>query len=409
MYLYAALFIGLLIYYAKKTKFSLNPGILIIAFYTLIAILGPAAYYQMPKDNFFHIYDFTNVTLLPYLYLFVTSVLFILPIFKFKYYANRPCINVSLKAVRYLCWFYIFCAIISIFLYYRTISNYTIDDLAEIRMNVYQGEMNNAYGNIFEHFFLSFTSHLNQAIVIIFFYLLAYYRNQFKTYFFVLLFIAVTVPIFGDALRTVSRGMIITLFIELALGYSFFSQQYTRKLKRTIVIVVLSLLPILWLYSQTVTEARFGEGDDATSSLICYWGQPPVIFNSQVFGMDKMAYGQRFFYSIAKYMGYDPDRTLAIIGKNFNPCFDTFIGDFYMDFSWLGTIILSILIPYIVTRYFNRNRYNLGHLYLMFFYVLTIQHGALVTKIDMITDVLFVFAIYLFLSKVTSKVVKRKI
>lgn len=149
-----------------------------------------------------------------------------------------------------------------------------------------------------------------------------------------------------------------------------------------------------------VTEARFGEGDDSISSLICYWGQPPIIFNSQVAALNESLGGIRFFKPIAEYFGINTTQEIHELGKHFIPCFDTFIGDLYFDFSYLGVIILTIIVPLFVKNFINKNSYlGIGHLYIMCFYCLFLQHGALVTKTGYCTEVLFAIAMYLLLKK----------
>lgn len=239
---YAGLFITLILWYIKKYSLQLTPGFILIGFYTLIAILGIPAYNMMKYDNFFHQYNFQNLTLIPYLFLFITTLLFLIPTFNYHKIIQSKPINYSIKRIRLFSYIYILCAFISIYFYYRTNMHiYVNEDLAEVRNNMYLGEQINAYNNTFERIFLSITSHFNIVAIIIFFLLLAKERESFSKLFFILLAIAIVIPPIGDAMRTISRGMIISLIINLSLGYSFFSTYYTKKIKKNMLLTIIGV------------------------------------------------------------------------------------------------------------------------------------------------------------------------
>lgn len=388
--------------YLKKTKFDFSPGFIVVGFYTIVAVLGIPAYNMLPKDDFFYRYDFTNVTFLPYVLLFVATYFLWKPIFSFKEKIIKTPLNISLKKVEWLSYLYIALAFFSIFLYYRLIRSMSIEDMAMIRVDVYQGEQQLAYGNLFERAALSFTSRLNTLMTVVFFLLLAKYRDYFSKVFFILLGIAIILPIIGDAARTVSRGVVISLIIQLALGFSFFAQFYTKKIKKLLFLCAIFVLIGILIYSLIVTEARFGDGDTGFSSLICYWGQPPIVFNSQVMEVTDFGWGRRLFLPIADYLGFAPKTFLAEQGRAYNPCFITNIGGMYLDFSLLGVCLLVILIPYLINKFLrNQKTINMGTLYLMMFYCLYVQHGALVTKSGYIEDILIALILYFIFKKIT--------
>ena len=278
----------------------------------------------------------------------------------------------------------------------------SIEDLAMIRVDVYEGEQQLAYGNIFERIALSFTSRLNILMTVIFFLLLAKYRELFSKKFFILLGISIILPIIGDAIRIVSRGVVISLIIQLGLGFSFFTPFYSKKLKTLLLLCVIFILIGVLSYSMIVTNARFGDNDSGFSSLICYWGQPPIVFNSQVMEVDEFGWGRRLFLPIADYLGFTPKTFLAVQGRAYNPCFITNIGGMYLDFSLLGVCLLVTLIPYLINTFLkNQKIINMGTLYLMMFYCLYIQHGALVTKSGYIEDLLIALILYFVFKKIT--------
>lgn len=246
---------------------------------------------------------------------------------------------------------------------------------------------------------LFFTFNLNVLASIVFFYILSNTQIILNKWWIYGLGLGVLMPPFMVAIMTASRGMIIGEVFQLMLCYSYFEGSYSRKLKKTLIVLCCLILVIFWTYSMLVTQSRFGKGDDAFSSLVSYFGQPTLVFNSQTSAITDYALGARFFYPWLESFGIDPETILKPIVKSWNPCFDTFVGDLYVDFGPIGTIILALIISYFVTKYFStRKSMSLPNLYLMTFYCVTLQHGALVTGYGFCMNIVYCIVIY-YLSK----------
>ena len=378
-----------------------SPGMVLVFFYTFIACVSIPAYLLLPHESFFQRYDFSNITFVPYVFLFFIVYMFIKPVFAFNSIIKKAQFNMNLKRVRILVYCYVICAFVSTFLYWRTLGNISVEDMGEIRNDVYNGNVINAYNNLFERFFLSITSYLNVPMVIIFFTLLAKYRLFFSRNFFLLLGMSLLVSSIGDSIRTVSRGVLINLFMELALTFSFYLPFFSKK-KIMYVLFVSGLLIVAIIYiSQMLTVSRFGEGESCSESVICYWGQPPIIFNSQVVDIEEYALGQYFFYPVSNALGEKPGLFLAKQGKAFDPCFTTFVGGLYRDGGPLLVILLAYLIPKLILKIVDNKRIGIPELYVMLFYCLSIEHGALVTKFGYCYDVFVCMIIYFFLKCLT--------
>lgn len=399
---YAIVNIVFLLWVIRNKGLRLTPGLVLVAFYCLIACLSIPAYKMLPNAIFFDMYDFKHITLFPYIILFVATYMFIRPLFSFDGVLKRAKLNINLRNVKNICWFYIFCATISALLYYRVSDSISIEDMAAIRADVYDGVMIDAYNNIFERFFLSFTSYFNTPMIIVFFVLLARYRDQCKKIFFLLLGFSLVVPAIGDSIRTVSRGVLVSLFMQLIIGFSFFSSYFNKGVIRKVFIAFILLTSVIYGISSILTEARFGEGESGFESVIVYWGQPPLIFNSQVFYINEYAFGRHFFYPIADFFGAAPKAFLAKQGKLFDPCFTTFVGDFYRDGGILLVFILAIIIPRIIIRIIKKKEIGIPELYIMMFYSLFLQHGALVTRFGFCYNVFVCIMIFFILKFITT-------
>lgn len=399
---YAIVNVLFLCWYIFNKGLKLSPGVIILAFYVLIAVLGIPAYEMLKTDQFFYKFDFSNITVLPYVFYFIASLALIKPIFGMEQSVDNAHIAISYKKVVFFIYLYIVCAFVSGYLYYKTITTSgMLLDMASARMDVYNGEQINAYSNSFERFFLSFAAHMNIPATIIFFLALSRFRKYFNKFLLFLLGIAVIIPPFGDAVRTVSRGMVITLIIQLVLAYSFFSKDISKKLKKIFVIALSILLVGVLAYSIFVTNERFGEGADSNSSLICYWGQPPIIFNSQVVTINEYAYGARFFYPIADFFGLDTRILDVLANHHWGPCFTTLIGDIWIDYSIFGVVLVCIFVPRFINRFKLKKHMSIPDIYVLVYYCLLIQHGALVTGYGLCQSVGFAILFYFVLKYMT--------
>lgn len=393
--IYAIVNVALFLYYLYKYGIS-NSGVIIFAFYTIIALFAIPAYEILKSDSYFSQFNFSNITLFPYVYLLIITLLLIRPTFHFNGYIQKHNISVAESKVKLFVIVYSLCSILAIYCYYRTIvENVSAEALSQIRNDLYGGESMKAHKNFIEHIVTLFVFNFNGMATIVFFYVLAYMRAQIAKIWFFILAMGIVAPTFMVAIMTASRGMIVSEFFQLLFCYSFYSNSYSKRLKRSFTIVCAIILVIFGFYTILVTISRFGEGDDSMSSIISYFGQPTIIFNSQVSEISSYAYGVRFFYPWANILGIDPDMILNPIVKKWSPCFDTLTGDLYIDFGPIGTFLIALLVPVIFNNFVIRKKcLKLPDIYLLLYYCMIMQRGALVTGYGMCVDILFCIAVY---------------
>lgn len=380
----------------------LSSGIIVSAFYVFVAILAVPAYNLLPNDEYFCIYNFTDIKVLPYILYFLLSTILIAPIFKYDGKFQQLSIYLHTTRTKAFILFFIICSFASILIYGRMILEHSVfDNLDEIRQNHYEGIQIVAYENQLEHFALLFTHYFSLPAKILFFYLLTFddQKPNLSGLFILFLGIGIFLPELMDATRTASRGMIISVFFELILCYSIFRNNIDRNKKTLLFLSSIISAILMMIYSLMVTEARFGQNDEANSisSLICYWGQPTLIFNSQVSQIENFAWGARFFYPVFEMFGAQPDLILSSINQGWGVCFTTLVGDIWQDVG----IFTIIIIPFISWLFYkwikNRTICGLAEIYIMIFYALTIQKGALVTGYGMCLNITIAIVMYIFL------------
>lgn len=348
---YALLNVCIFIYFYRKYGLF-NIGVILLAFYVLIAVSAIPAYKILQTDSFFSQYNFRNITLIPYIFLITITLLLIQPTFHFNKYIENTDIVLSRQKIKWFIIIYTLCSMIAIYCYYRTIvNNVSVETISEVRNDHYEGESLKAYNNFIEHLILLFVFNFNAIATIVFFYVLAHLRSHVASTWIILMAIGVVAPIFMVAIMTASRGMILTEFFQLIFCYCFFAKYYPKKLKRYFAIISIILVALFLIYSIIVTIARFGEGDDTLSSLISYFGQPTIIFNSKTAEIADFACGNYFFYPWVKYLGGNPDRVLISITKSWSPCFNTIVGNLYVDFGPIGTFLIALIVPVVFQNY----------------------------------------------------------
>lgn len=408
---YALLNLVIFIWLLKRHSL-LSPGIIVSAFYLIVAIFAVPAYHMLPNDDFFCLYDFSDIRLWPYVLYFILTYIFIIPIFKYEECIQYSTLSLPRKKTKIFVVFFVICSLASIFIYARMIINYSIfENIDEIRQNHYAGIQITAYNNQIEHFALLFAYYFPLPAMIIFFYLLTNAPDKPITskWSIALLGISIFFPAIMEASRTASRSVLISLFFELLLCYSLFRHRIAKKSKIIIFLALLLSVTLILSYSFIVTDARFGRNneEDSISSLICYWGQPTLIFNSQVSQIDDYAWGARFFYPVFELFEAQPDWTLSKISQGWGVCFSTLIGDIWQDIGFF-TIFLVPLIALIFNNWIkSKESVGLSEFYAMIYYASTIQKGALVTGYGMcinisITIFMYFFLKYYFFSKTES-------
>lgn len=391
MYLVILNAIVYVIFFLVYIKFykSFDAGFILVALYTLVAVLGVFAYEMLQTDSFFSQFNFTDITFFPYLFLFIIVFMFLSPILGFGNRLLKKPVIYKESRLMIFSYIYIFCAFISCYLLYKIVVGYWVNqEWGQIRVDHYAGESKLAYSSVFERIFLSFTMYFRIPATIVFFALLSKKDKKHNLLFFILFFLCIIFPVIGDSMRTASRGMIITLFIEIALCYTFFQNNISVKLKKLLLFSSVFIVFLAFLYSMAITNSRFGEGDEAFSSLICYWGQPPIVFNSSVSAINSFFGGSFFFHPLLEFFGYKSSLSPTLLGGNWGPTFMTFVGSLYIDFSPVGVVVIAIIIPFFMKIYIKKQRYfSINSLYLILFYCSYLQDGALVTGSGFVYDI----------------------
>jgi len=195
---------------------------------------------------------------------------------------------------------------------------------------------------------------LNGVKIFLFFYLINFFRYKHTKLAYLLLICSLTSVV--ENLTIVGRNATMHWLILLMLNYTLFSAYLHLSLKRKLKRLFYCILPLLLLPIIFITIARFATERDAGmlkgfissfNSVIDYFGQGFINFSyiyDYAFNFD--FYGKFTFpvfwgsEALGHYeMNNMPYFRYALISLN---SFYSFVGSFYMDFGFWGTILLSL-------------------------------------------------------------------
>jgi len=381
-FLYLILF---LVHWVKKRKFGAAQ--LLLSVYLIISIACVIYYALFPNE--------WNLQLWSFIYLFVISLLFFRPVlFDSDILIQKLHIR-NYTILNLLAIVYFLSACISIYFSLpNAIENINIGTWKLLRLEVYQFDLvlyENQLHRVAE-IFSSYLRHL--AIIIMFFYLT---RRKSSIFWISLLAIGIIVPLFSAAINTASRGMIIHLFVSLAVGYIIFRQNIIKPRRDFIKFGGTLLLALFLFYSIIVTKDRFGV-DDYGLSILAYFGHSMLTFNYGLAdSIHTFLYGEYFFSWFYESLGvsYNVIERLDTLGAHFETGFFTFVGAWYIDFGPFGTLLIAILLPILVGGCFRgKKKIDIADIYIYTFYMEYLIMGVFVVGAGSALNWLIAFVIY---------------
>lgn len=384
----ALLYLILLIVYKKKSR-GIDSGFVLLSSYSTVAVMCVWNYFREPA--------LWDLSLFPFIYLFIVLLLFFRP-----FISDNACFADKLKVPR-LDLLYLFSVLFILFtiivLYYASpqiMLNLVVGEWRELRGDMAAGEVS-LYNNQFERFANIFTQYLTSFAVVVAFYFLKL-RTKWAGRIAYMLIICVFSLSLSSAIKIASRGLIAFSIISLVLGYSIFKKSYTDKIQRRIRIVAFIIIGLSTIYLASVTISRFesnvsSDFDDTNSSLIYYFGHSMLVFdNGLMDSIDNYLYGKYMFATDSDIFlkGYD-----SYLHTHMSTSFQTFVGNLYMDFGPLITLFIAVLFPSFLLKLKRKKTIDIADLYIYFYYLDFITRGVFVVARGYYLGLLMSFVVYL--------------
>ena len=383
------------IYFYKRRVIDI--GFILLSIYSFVAIMA------IPCHYFLNVLWQRNITLFPFLYLYIVLLLF------FRAYllpTDELCLRIkerNLNKLKLLAVIYIMSSVVVVILLLpQVFTNIVSGAWNEVRENLYEEGVSIPYYSPIDFLMMNFTNYSSSFMILLFFYFLAYQKVS-KTFLFYF-GLSILETRFSLALFMSSRGLLVEFILSIIVCFYLFKAKFTNSLLRHIKLLFGVLLFLILLYSFSVTASRFGDETDKLPeeysqniSLVDYFGQSFLVFNSGVYPMHTYANGKymlKYLYSIA---GEDTSIEQNVLGASYGTGFFTFVGALYIDFGPFFTILCALLFPLFLKKRVTKRVIYLEDMYLYFFFLNLMLMGVFVIGSGVILSIIFAFIMYAYL------------
>lgn len=365
----ALLYISLLIIYWNKRK-TVDSGFLLIAVWAIVAICGLFLYLDDP--------NFWTLTPLPFIYLFVAFLLFArMYIFSASKWdiALGDFVYKKNKVFDVLCILFILCTIFNTLNSDFSVSSISMENIERTAADNYDAHIDRlgqkGYSNIIERFTLNFCSWFKVAALIGMYNFLCQRRNKLGLALGVCIF-------FPTFLNSIMMGTRSTIFTEIMLflsAYLLYKKYIPKETKKRIFFIASFVGVFLLLFVIAVTNSRFSDSEMGSGgSVLWYFGQSMLYFdNGLADSVDGSFLGARTFKTLYPLFGLKMPISLyadMYLGTSFGTNFTTFIGMLILDFGFIGTLAIGLLLPWLIEKMcFYKKSFTFASLYLYLFFL----------------------------------------
>ena len=222
--------------------------------------------------------------------------------------------------------------------------------IVERRFAYNQRELYDPRTGLLISYIKNLASTLYPICIFFFFYISHYYPRKIL---FAILLIISSLSIGVHGLTIAGRDSMVQWIIMFGCNYLLFKHLITKRFKRKILLLGSFIIIISSVVIVFITMQRFGERPkDVVDSSLSYFGQGFINFSKYF----ELFPGGSFFGKMTFPVLFPVDERVspAYLNDNFPGIsfylnvFPTMIGTFYMDFGYLGTIVLSLLIFFLL-------------------------------------------------------------
>lgn len=362
-------------------------GIFLLGLYTFIAFVAVISVA-------FGLVNCAGTRLWPYFLLIVCYLIALYPFLRKE--SRHLADSIDFKLSNFYMFFalvYIVAAVVMISCYLPSVLR--ILQSGEFSLNrraYYSGEIVTPYRNSLDRYCSLFASYFYYLGITVSFFLFTDGNGKRVKLGIVLLATAVSTQV-CTAVFTSSRGSIFIVGLTIAAMYLLMKNRLPGKSKYAVVILAIICLAFMVPYALNVTEDRFSYSSTSSNSLVQYFGEPPVVFNTGVSVVDDYMYGANVFGAL-----FDIAKPLqGSIGGSWGTSFYTFVGWLFLDWGIVGALIGTSVFAFSVSTVLRKNPLRLSDVYILVFYINEIVNGAFVLGDSAIISILFNVCVYLVL------------
>ena len=375
--------------FAFVNKYNVMGKILLIL-YTMISL---AATITVKND----LPSVSNISVSAYLFLIIIYIIAFYPYLtrKTRFDVKKLTFTINKKYIAFA-WIYIISSLICIAYFIPHIRRlYSLGNWMENRNELYSGALFSNH-KWYEYCALQFTGYTTVLALVLGFALI---RNREHSKLGILTLIAAAVSNGFSSIYQSSRGGILNLVLLIVVLYIFFYNDLENNKKRAITVISFAGIIAIMPYLIDVTVSRF-TSSGSINSIVNYFGQPPVVFNTGVFPISQHLYGRYAFGKLFGPDGFAPSQ----IGGSWGTGFYTFVGWLYIDWGLAGTPIVTIIISAITIYFIQKKKYCIADLYIIFFMYYSLLQGVFVIGRNYCYNIVMSVAIYIFVKLFFDKV-----
>lgn len=326
-----------------------------------------------------------NVTIIPYIYNYICIFLILFPFRKVSINKNSLGIGVRLNKKRINNLFNIICFLFAIYLFLNIISlnEYSKYSLLERREMSVSGEsLISRQNNFILWFILYIYGILYNAIFpfLIIFILAFYEKHVISGRKMALVIILYFLPPFLSNLMSSNRSGLFWLILNASFYFFLFEKVMSRRLKRMIFKVLISILVPVVILLTLITQVRYADSKiSSETGVFSYFGESFPNLGYFIYnGVYHHTYGARLFPDYVQLIsGYVPTVDGGLEGYHVFwrwytgvpiEVFKTLFGDLYIEFDTLGAIAFVLAISIVMTIFVKRSKHIYTRLAVLSFY-----------------------------------------
>lgn len=322
-----------------------NFNICVLLIYAIVSVV--CVFYYESGDYYY------DLTLIPFLYLFVANVVFFRPLLgKTIIVQNNPIVDDGLYKI--VAWTFIGLSCLSSIVYYqKMMDSILLGSWQDVYSEAQDARESTIFTKLTNLFF-----HLRYLGIVLFFSFAV--KIQKFNFFLIILGIFSFLPLILSSVSIASRSGAIYTIASLGMTYLLFRNILPKKIKGVLFVIAIVLGVILGIYFFAVTYSRFDEtlGIESSDSFLRYFGHSMLTFNYGVMDTIKDYLWGDYFFGVEKL-------NFTKIGTHFGSAFITHIGCLYVDFGPFVTLLIAFIVSSFVLIIARRSRYDVPDLLIL--------------------------------------------
>lgn len=357
---YACGFLIIYIIYQMKKKVFDTGSILYLIY--VISAFGSCWYYSQDKVDLFY----PDITLSPLLFLFITINICLLPFWKFDTTSIKGIDDRGVSSLLNI--LSISFVVLSILPLLSLLSHFSLSMLeGSYLSNMYEAEDKaSLYFSGIPKISFALIRRFESIVVVLFYYQLYKRNNKLALCMLLPISLFVFYKLMSGSRGGLVGSMLLLICMYLLLRWSL-SQHIRSVVNKAGIIVGVVFISMM----AAISISRFSQGNNNSDFTIDRWisqymGESSIRFSNAVWDNNKLMYGNQNFILIRKNLGLPYIEDYEQFKSHYEGAmhfpvnvFYTFMGDMYLDFGIMGSIVFACIFCYLLSRLIKKKHTHL--------------------------------------------------